>query len=83
MAQVRDEFRLDYDPGRGGFGKVVQKEIEVQSQRIMKTGGCCRWFHHHHMPLRAIVTRSMHASAHGTRQHDQYRDAILPTPAPC
>eukprot|EP00798_Chlamydomonas_sp_ICE-L_P000007 gene7-12815_t len=25
--QVRDEFRIDYDPGRGGFGKVVQKEI--------------------------------------------------------
>lgn len=20
--QVRDEFRVDYDPGRGGFGKV-------------------------------------------------------------
>lgn len=28
--QVRDEFRVDYDPGRGGFGKVVQKEIEAQ-----------------------------------------------------
>ncbi|KAG1680786.1 hypothetical protein FOA52_008119 [Chlamydomonas sp. UWO 241] len=28
--QVRDEFRVDYDPGRGGFGKVVQKEIMAQ-----------------------------------------------------
>lgn len=28
--QVRDEFRIDYDPGRGGFGKVVQKEIAAQ-----------------------------------------------------
>lgn len=34
--QVRDEFRLDYDPGRGGFGKVVQQEIETH---IMPGGG--------------------------------------------
>lgn len=33
--QVRDEFRIDYDPGRGGFGKVVQKEIISQQQEGM------------------------------------------------
>eukprot|EP00195_Chlamydomonas_chlamydogama_P016448 CAMPEP_0202901284 /NCGR_PEP_ID=MMETSP1392-20130828/14169_1 /ASSEMBLY_ACC=CAM_ASM_000868 /TAXON_ID=225041 /ORGANISM="Chlamydomonas chlamydogama, Strain SAG 11-48b" /LENGTH=168 /DNA_ID=CAMNT_0049587829 /DNA_START=277 /DNA_END=783 /DNA_ORIENTATION=- len=37
--QVRDEFRVDYDPGRGGFGKVVQKEIVQQQQQIMASGG--------------------------------------------
>lgn len=28
--QVRDEFRLDYDPGRGGYGKVLQHEMVSQ-----------------------------------------------------
>jgi len=28
--QVRDEFRLDFDPGRGGFGKVLQQEMTTQ-----------------------------------------------------
>ncbi|XP_021753498.1 nuclear cap-binding protein subunit 2-like [Chenopodium quinoa] len=28
--QVRDEYRTDYDPGRGGYGKLVQRELEVQ-----------------------------------------------------
>ncbi|XP_050206645.1 nuclear cap-binding protein subunit 2 [Mercurialis annua] len=26
--QVRDEYRTDYDPGRGGYGKLVQHELE-------------------------------------------------------
>ncbi|XP_015573899.1 nuclear cap-binding protein subunit 2 [Ricinus communis] len=26
--QVRDEYRTDYDPGRGGYGKLVQRELE-------------------------------------------------------
>ncbi|CAK9293684.1 unnamed protein product [Gordionus sp. m RMFG-2023] len=25
--QVRDEYRIDYDPGRGGFGKIMQQKI--------------------------------------------------------
>lgn len=25
--QVRDEYRSDYDPGRGGYGKLVQSKI--------------------------------------------------------
>lgn len=28
--QVRDEYRTDYDPGRGGYGKLVQQELEAQ-----------------------------------------------------
>ncbi|KAL1299153.1 nuclear cap-binding protein subunit 2 [Arachis ipaensis] len=32
--QVRDEYRTDYDPGRGGYGKLVQKELEVQRQLV-------------------------------------------------
>ncbi len=25
--QVRDEYRTDYDPGRGGYGKQSQREV--------------------------------------------------------
>ncbi|KAJ7558536.1 hypothetical protein O6H91_04G044700 [Diphasiastrum complanatum] len=32
--QVRDEYRTDYDPGRGGYGKLVQKELE--SRRLVE-----------------------------------------------
>ncbi|KAL1542796.1 Nuclear cap-binding protein subunit 2 [Salvia divinorum] len=32
--QVRDEYRTDYDPGRGGYGKIVQKELEAQRQLV-------------------------------------------------
>ncbi|XP_047307311.1 nuclear cap-binding protein subunit 2 [Impatiens glandulifera] len=32
--QVRDEYRTDYDPGRGGYGKLVQKELEAQRELV-------------------------------------------------
>ncbi|CAI9786974.1 unnamed protein product [Fraxinus pennsylvanica] len=32
--QVRDEYRTDYDPGRGGYGKLVQRELESQRQLV-------------------------------------------------
>ncbi|KAK4360540.1 hypothetical protein RND71_019492 [Anisodus tanguticus] len=34
--QVRDEYRTDYDPviRRGGYGKLVQKELEAQRQLV-------------------------------------------------
>ncbi|KMZ66360.1 Nuclear cap-binding protein subunit 2 [Zostera marina] len=32
--QVRDEYRTNYDPGRGGYGKVVQKELEAQRELV-------------------------------------------------
>ena len=28
--QVRDEYRTDFDSGRGGYGKIVQQKLEVQ-----------------------------------------------------
>ncbi|PKA58206.1 Nuclear cap-binding protein subunit 2 [Apostasia shenzhenica] len=37
--QVRDEFRTDYDPGRGGYGKLIQKELEVQRKLVDYGGG--------------------------------------------
>ncbi|XP_042429607.1 nuclear cap-binding protein subunit 2-like [Zingiber officinale] len=32
--QVRDEYRTDYDPGRGGYGKMVQRELEAQRELV-------------------------------------------------
>ncbi|KAL5207528.1 hypothetical protein ABZP36_031963 [Zizania latifolia] len=37
--QVRDEYRTDYDPGRGGYGKMVQKELEAQRELVDYGGG--------------------------------------------
>lgn len=37
--QVRDEYRTDYDPGRGGYGKLVQRELESRRQLVDYTGG--------------------------------------------
>lgn len=25
--QVRDEYRTDYDGGRGGYGKIIQQKV--------------------------------------------------------
>ncbi|XP_061454611.1 nuclear cap-binding protein subunit 2-like [Rhineura floridana] len=32
--QVRDEYRTDYDVGRGGFGKIVQEQQKTQQTGI-------------------------------------------------
>ncbi|XP_072959592.1 nuclear cap-binding protein subunit 2 [Typha angustifolia] len=37
--QVRDEYRTDYDPGRGGYGKLVQRELEAQRELVEYGGG--------------------------------------------
>lgn len=37
--QVRDEYRTDYDPGRGGYGKLIQKELEAQRHLVDYGGG--------------------------------------------
>ncbi|CAD5110976.1 DgyrCDS328 [Dimorphilus gyrociliatus] len=29
--QVRDEYRTDYDSGRGGYGKIMQQKMQTQS----------------------------------------------------
>ncbi|KAK8923919.1 Nuclear cap-binding protein subunit 2 [Platanthera zijinensis] len=41
--QVRDEYRTDYDPDihvrRGGYGKLIQKELEEQRHLVEYGGG--------------------------------------------
>lgn len=32
--QVRDEYRMDYDPGRGGYGTILKQEIGTRQQMI-------------------------------------------------
>ena len=32
--QVRDEYRTDFDSGRGGYGKIVQQKLEVPSEFV-------------------------------------------------
>ena len=34
MAQVRDEYRVDYDEGRGGYGNIVKAQL-TQRQKEM------------------------------------------------
>ena len=29
VTQVRDEYRTDFDSGRGGYGKIVQQKLET------------------------------------------------------
>ena len=29
--EVRDEYRKDYDPGRGGFGKRFNPSVEMEN----------------------------------------------------
>lgn len=33
-AQVRDEFRQDFDAGRGGFGKILQQEVNSMNAQM-------------------------------------------------
>lgn len=49
--QVRDEYRTDYDPGRGGYGKLVQKELEAQRELVDYGTGSLGGFQHN-MPSR-------------------------------
>ena len=32
--QVRDEFRTDFDEGRGGYGKILEREITARQQMV-------------------------------------------------
>ena len=31
LCQVRDEYRTDYDSGRGGYGKLVKQKLQIQA----------------------------------------------------
>ena len=38
-SQVRDEYRMDYDAGRGGYGTILQQELAArQSMMAMYAG---------------------------------------------
>mmetsp|Transcript_12940 Transcript_12940/g.24651 ORF Transcript_12940/g.24651 Transcript_12940/m.24651 type:complete len:217 (-) Transcript_12940:609-1259(-) len=37
--QVRDEYRTDYDVGRGGYGKIVLNELEIRQVEGAQSGG--------------------------------------------
>ena len=32
--QVRDEYRMDYDPGRGGYGTILKNELSSRQQMM-------------------------------------------------
>ncbi|KAI8498785.1 PREDICTED: nuclear cap-binding protein subunit 2-like [Branchiostoma belcheri] len=36
--QVRDEYRKDYDPGRGGYGKITAKQYNPLGPMLMSKG---------------------------------------------
>ena len=31
---MRDEYRMDFDSGRGGYGSILQKEMDVRQQMM-------------------------------------------------
>ena len=42
--QVRDEYRMDFDPGRGGYGTILKQELSSRQQMMLQmqeemTGG--------------------------------------------
>ncbi len=34
--QVRDEYRMDYDPGRGGYGNILKQEMTTRQQMMQQ-----------------------------------------------
>ncbi|XP_071724936.1 nuclear cap-binding protein subunit 2-like [Rutidosis leptorrhynchoides] len=68
--QVRDEYRTDYDPGRGGYGKLVQKELEAQRQLVDYGTGSLGSF-----PPMMAPTYGGHGGGggHGHGHRDSYR----------
>ena len=37
--QVRDEYRTDYDNGRGGYGNIMRSELESRQQTMQDQMG--------------------------------------------
>lgn len=33
--QVRDEYRIDYDEGRGGYGNIVKAQLTQRQQEML------------------------------------------------
>jgi nuclear cap-binding protein subunit 2 len=36
--QVRDEYRMDYDEGRGGYGNILKRELETRQAMMAQLG---------------------------------------------
>lgn len=34
-SQVRDEYRIDYDEGRGGYGNIVKAQVTQRQQEML------------------------------------------------
>ena len=39
--QVRDEYRTDFDSGRGGYGKIVQQKLETPDGLLWNISSFC------------------------------------------
>lgn len=39
MAQVRDEYRTDWDAGRGGYGNIVKQELTTRQAAVAEQMG--------------------------------------------
>ena len=35
LFQVRDEYRIDYDEGRGGYGNIVKAQLTQRQQEML------------------------------------------------
>lgn len=35
VLQVRDEYRIDYDEGRGGYGNIVKAQLTQRQQEML------------------------------------------------
>ncbi|KAM7275964.1 hypothetical protein ACFE04_017830 [Oxalis oulophora] len=72
--QVRDEYRTDYDPDilsyfQGGYGKLVQQELEAQRQLVDYGTGSLGSF----PPVMAAPSYGRHGGDHGRRGGDHGR----------
>ncbi|XP_043805561.1 nuclear cap-binding protein subunit 2 isoform X2 [Manihot esculenta] len=80
--QVRDEYRTDYDPGRGGYGKLVQRELE-QRQLVDYGAGSLGSFppviapHSHYYPRKRHRDdeHRAHDSSRRTSDHESRRNS--------
>ncbi|XP_044501811.1 nuclear cap-binding protein subunit 2 [Mangifera indica] len=68
--QVRDEYRTDYDPGRGGYGKLVQRELEAQRQLVDYGTGSLNSFQPV-MPHHYGRHGGGHGHGHGSHRHSR------------
>ncbi|GAV74059.1 RRM_1 domain-containing protein [Cephalotus follicularis] len=71
--QVRDEYRTDYDPARGGYGKLVQQELEAQRQLVDYGAGSLGSFQPVMLSHYGRHGRSGHGGSHRYNRGDYHR----------